>query len=291
MRADSSALEVASILGQTLLMPSSRQYRRKSAAGFSLIELMVALVAGLIVVGAVLAFTLASLRSNTELIQATRLTQELRNSIDYVSRELRRAGYDEDSMRYYSQASVGAALVSPFSALRIENGTATPTTPVNNACLIYSYDRQPGTSGILELANGEIRAIRRVVRSVNDRDVGVVESAESSAAVTPDCNGASPVYTTYPATCNTSSGWCPLSDSRAVDITAFVVTTNRNASLDATPTTSALQLRSLGVTLTGNLIGQPDVVRSVSTRVRVRADCLQTAAICNIGPTPTPTAP
>lgn len=264
----------------------------RRSAGFSLIELMIALVAGLIVVGAVLSFTMSSLQSNTQLVQATRLTQELRNSIDYVSRELRRAGYDENYMGYYSQTTNAAVTPtsSRFALLLVENGTTNPATPINNACVVYAYDRQPGTAGGLpERANGEIRAIRRIVRD----GVGVIEMAESAAGLTPTCAGASPVYTTYPPSCNAASGWCPLSDPRTVNITAFVVTTNRNFDLAATASTMPQSVRSLGVTITGNLIGQPDVVRSVMTRVRVRADCQNPAATpivagtppnCNIAP-------
>ena len=52
-------------------MPPLRAQR-----GFSLIELMVALVVGLIVSGALLAFTISSVRANAEYVSAARLTQE-----------------------------------------------------------------------------------------------------------------------------------------------------------------------------------------------------------------------
>ena len=67
-------------------------YQRQSQ-GFSLVELMISLAIGLIVVSAVLAFTLSSLTANSEYVQSTRLSQELRNTMDFVSRELRRAGF------------------------------------------------------------------------------------------------------------------------------------------------------------------------------------------------------
>jgi len=252
-------------------------HTRQKAGGFSLIELMIALVAGLIVVGAVLAFTLSSLRSNTQMVQAARLSQELRSSMDYVSRELRRAGYDEDALRYYSQTVSGTVVSSPFAALLVSN-----PSPAVDACIIYAYDRQPGTAGAVQLSNGEIRGIRRMVRN----GVGVIEVAESAAGVTPACNGSSPNYGTYPASC-ASSGWCALSDPRTVDITQFIVTTNNSFTIPATGNTTPLTVRSLGVTFRANLIGQLDVVRTVSTRIRVRADCLQSGAACNTAPTGT----
>lgn len=60
-------------------------YQRQSR-GFSLVELMISLAIGLIVVSAVLAFTLSSLTANSEYVQSTRLSQELRNSMDFISR-------------------------------------------------------------------------------------------------------------------------------------------------------------------------------------------------------------
>jgi prepilin-type N-terminal cleavage/methylation domain-containing protein len=76
-------------------MPALRAQR-----GFSLIELMVALVVGLIVSGALLAFTISSVRANAEYVSAARLTQELRSVGQLIDSELRRAGYDEDSLGY-----------------------------------------------------------------------------------------------------------------------------------------------------------------------------------------------
>ena len=59
--------------------------------GVSLIEMMIALVAGLVVSGAALALVLATMKSNSETIKATRLTQELRATADVIARDLRRA--------------------------------------------------------------------------------------------------------------------------------------------------------------------------------------------------------
>ena len=54
----------------------------RKVAGFSLVELMVALVAGMVVAGAMLAFTVSSVRANSDFVAAARLTQELRNTLD-----------------------------------------------------------------------------------------------------------------------------------------------------------------------------------------------------------------
>ena len=62
--------------------------------GIGLVELMLAIVPGLVVSGAAVAFVISSLDSNTRFVRATRLNQDLRSNMEFVTRELRRAGYD-----------------------------------------------------------------------------------------------------------------------------------------------------------------------------------------------------
>lgn len=241
----------------------------KRPSGFSLVELMVALVAGLIVVGAVLTFTMSSLRANSEYIRATRLTQELRTNLNFAADELRRAGYDENAMNYVMRPST-YTLVSPFAAIGVDNVNS------SDSCVVYAYDRLPGTPGTAELDNGEIRALRRVNRTVNGLTVGVLEFAESAGTTSPTCGGGSPDYSTYPATCNATSGWCAVSDPRVVDITAFTLSDAGVVNLPATASAKPLQIRRIGIDMRGRLIRSQDVVRGVHSNVRVRSDCVRT---------------
>jgi prepilin-type N-terminal cleavage/methylation domain-containing protein len=64
---------------------------RKFQRGFTMIELMIALVVGLVVSGAALALVASIVKSNSETIRAARLTQELRTTTEVIARELRRA--------------------------------------------------------------------------------------------------------------------------------------------------------------------------------------------------------
>jgi prepilin-type N-terminal cleavage/methylation domain-containing protein len=101
----------------------------RSAAGFSLIELMVALVVGLIVIGAVLALIVSMIRANNQTIQATRLTQELRATAMVVAADLKRARGVSD----------------PFAAAKVpiaDIDTIDVSTP---GCIIYGY--QGGAGG------------------------------------------------------------------------------------------------------------------------------------------------
>lgn len=246
----------------------------RHSAGFSLIELMIALVAGLIVSIAAVAFMVATLKSNTEYVQATKLEQELRNNLDFVTRELRRAGYDQDALAYVNLPP-SSTDTSPFNQILETH----PSGNTNRSCIIYAYDRLPGQPGEVDLAIGEIRAVRRVpsALTVNGVQVGVLEFAESSAGRTPDCaDGGGADYTVYPPVCTPSpasgvSPWCPLSDPKVLNVTSFFVNTGSSLA------TSTMQIRDLRVDLTGTLIRSSDVSRTLQSSVRVRADCLRTS--------------
>lgn len=230
--------------------------------GFSLVELMVALVAGMIVAGAVIAFTVSTVQSSAEYVTATRLTQDLRSTIDYVGRELRRAGYDQDYMSQLAQV-VGSSEQSEFSPIFLSAG---------GDCIIYAYDRLPGTPGQVDPANGEIRGIRRVVEG----GVGIIEVASTDGVTTElSCDDDEADYSTYPPTCN--GGWCALTDNRILDVTALEISDAGSAVIEAAGGVAALpmRIREMKVEVRGRLVADNDVVRGVESRVRVRADCLR----------------
>lgn len=255
-------------------------------AGFTLIELMVALVAGLIVTGAALAFTMSSLRANSEYISSTRLTQELRSNLNFISDELRRAGYDESAIDYVGRPPAFGQF-TPFSTMLIDadlDGDGNAAGGTLDGCVIFAYDRLPGDQGQVDLENGEIRAFRLASRDVNSRQVGVLEFAESDTGLTPACDGDSPDYTTYPATC-TADGWCAVSDPRVIDLTAFALDTSGITDL----TNPSMQIRRLGVDLRGRLVNSTETDRGVRSNVRIRADCVRAAVNVNCTQAPSGT--
>jgi len=248
----------------------------KRMRGFSLVELMVGLVLGLIVSGAVLAFTMSTFKSNSDYVRSTRLSQDLRNTMDLITRELRRAGYDENALQYLAKGSG-----SPFSHLQLATAGAGANT---YTCVIYAYDRDGGTAGAIDLGNREVRGIRLMTRTVANRSVGVIEYAESAAGVQPACGGASPDYSTYPATCSAASGWCALTDGRTVDITKFEMTDKRSL-VGTAP--AQVQLRDIDISLVGRLAGSTEFTRGMQSSVRVRSECFDTTmSNCSNAPAP-----
>lgn len=113
--------------------------------GVSLIELMIAMVAGLIVTGAAVALIVAMMKSNAETIKATRLTQELRTTAEVIARDMRRARSVSDPI-----ANVDVATKVACNAITL---TTSPT------CVVYGYDCTSSTGSFraVALSNNKIR--------------------------------------------------------------------------------------------------------------------------------------
>ena len=61
--------------------------------GFTLVELLIASVLGMLVVGGIITVFATTVRFNSDNLQMVRLNQELRGVMSLISRDLRRAGY------------------------------------------------------------------------------------------------------------------------------------------------------------------------------------------------------
>lgn len=99
----------------------------QSQRGFSLIELMIALVVGLVVSGAAVALVAAISKSNSDTVRSTRLTQELRATAEVIARDLRRARSVTDPI-----ANVSTDTTFLAACNHIDIGTA--------GCVKYAYD-------------------------------------------------------------------------------------------------------------------------------------------------------
>lgn len=110
--------------------------------GFSLVELMIAMVLGLIVSGAVLALVVAIIHSNRQTLQSTRLNQELRATLAVIANDLRRARAVDDPL---STAVVAGG--NPYRAV----STATA------GCVVYAYDDAiDGPWHVIKLDSGRV---------------------------------------------------------------------------------------------------------------------------------------
>lgn len=126
-------------------MLNRKPIRNAQQAGFSLVELMVAMVLGLIVIGAVIALVLSMMRANNQTIQSTRLTQELRATAALMAADIRRAGGVADPM-----TSATANAGQPDTTMA---AITVPAAPSNN-CIKYAYaDAEGGNFHTISVSN------------------------------------------------------------------------------------------------------------------------------------------
>lgn len=219
---------------------------KSRASGFSLIELMIALTLGLIVLGAVLTFTVTMIRAYSENIQSTRLTQELRTSMNIIAREIRRAGFDSRSVtRVLTDINP-----STFNAMT-----------VTDTCVSYEYDRGVGGPGGVP-GTSEVRGVRL------NAETGTVQMNATTAAID----------------CDADDGWVDVTDPSVVQVTAFAPTlidtpfcsqvgeTTDPVTGDITYHLAQGSVRHLTLCLKGRLVADNTIARQITNTTRVRAE-------------------
>lgn len=96
----------------------------RNQKGYSLIELMIGLLVGLIVLSAVIYSFLLTVRANRDVRFAAMVNQEMTFISDFVSGEMRRIGFNSAS-----------------------TGNISQTFSLESDCLMYVYDKHPETPG------------------------------------------------------------------------------------------------------------------------------------------------
>jgi prepilin-type N-terminal cleavage/methylation domain-containing protein len=219
----------------------------RTQRGFSLIELMVAMIAGLIVIGSTLAFTVATMRTNAENLSSARLSQDLRTALNLVAREIRRSGYDALAADRTSRA-LSAASGAPGSAYPTSRYA---TVTVTGSCVVFEYHRPAG--------GNQFKGFR-LSRAGNLQHV---------------------VAATAPA-CTADAGWVDITDANVVQITGFELTStpmqfseviqSTTVAGVTTATTANVTVRTYTLQITGALRNETSIRRTMSQRVRVRSD-------------------
>lgn len=124
--------------------------------GMTLIELMIAILLAVLVIGATMGFLFSAVKSSTENISMTRMHQEMRIVMSFMLDELRRAGYTSE-----------ATDSGMMDALDWDSG---------DDCLTYAYLSNPSSAS----------AAQNTMSFKQDNDVILYRAAGSASAV---CSG------------------------------------------------------------------------------------------------------
>jgi len=153
--------------------------------GFTLIEIMISLVLGIIVIGGALSIYISTIKSSTDTIKSSRLNYDMDSVLLLMINDIKRAGY-------WGGSVIGSdSRANPFSI-----GVADIQIPVST-CILYTYDsNNDGT-----VNNGEFFGFKLANNEIN-----------ISSADTVDATG----------NCSVTDGrWQTITDSDKVEFTGL----------------------------------------------------------------------
>lgn len=196
---------------------------------------------GLAVLAAIISALSTSNRANLSTLRMIRLNQELRSVMSLMQRDIRRAGFSSNASTF-----VGTGNQPPFLTNASFN---VGTNSVANDCITYGYDTD--LDGVDD-GNSEAYGFARAVVG----GVGVVQSRNTST--------------------NCGANWAgtALTDSATINITALSFTTAYHT--NCINTGAGMQVRYITISLTGRLIADATVSRTIAETVRVGNDLMLT---------------
>jgi len=222
----------------------------KRQAGFTLVEAMIGLALSLVVVTSMVGLMSNSLGSATKIIQMTQLSDELRNTMSMVARDIRRSNYNAASYKCYANSECGVDPTSSQGDIITINGS--------NDCLIFNLDRDQNGDGSDDGSGG--------FRLADDGGVGYIEMWVGDAS--PTCGD------------GLGGDWIPLTDPEFVDITFWVDDDDSitGSVLEEGGSTLNQQTRQINVQIAGSLLLDSNITRSVEDTIKVRNDRIWKAA-------------
>jgi len=216
----------------------------KRQAGLTLIEAMISLALSLIVTSAMVALMANSLGTSTRVIHMSQLTDEMRNAMSMMTRDVRRANYSANSIFCYGYSKCGLNADTTYGALQI--GDIDIASVGGNTCLTFTLDRD--FSGRVIYAEDPAAGFR--LR--NDAGSGVAWIEMYTGNAQPNCSAA-----------DGADGWIELTDPGTVNITEFTVddagSFTKEVPESKTVTFDSRQ-REIKIILEGQLVVEEDMV-------------------------------
>ena len=225
-------------------------------AGVTLMETMIALALSLVVTMAMVILMANSLGTATRVIHMSQLTDELRNAMSMMTRDVRRANYSANSIFCYGNANCGAE-----GAIAQQVGDIQVVRDGEWECFTFALDRNSDGDATNDPRSG--------FRRVPAGEVGVIEMFTGAAGAAPDCTAA-------PG----DDGWIEVTDPAVVNVTALTLNDDESFEREVieSETSSFMnRQRQLQITLEGQLVveearGNVVVQREIGDIIYVRND-------------------
>ncbi len=218
-----------------------------------MIELMIALVISGVLFSGLMAIFIANLDHYRRTIDINRLTEELQAIMSVMTTEIRRAGYSGTA-----NVDIGTHTnTNPFMANGVDiNVDATKD------CILFAYDHNsdgilPSISSSYDDERYGFRLLKNQVMNTGTAAVNVIQTRGYGG--------------TYSCTPSSGDGWQNLSDVHLINITnlQFTLTTD---TMTTGPGSTGIAMRSVDITLTGQLVYDPTVTETLTEHVKVRND-------------------
>ncbi len=219
--------------------------------GMSLMEVMVAMSISLVVTASMIALMANSLGTTARIIKMTKLSDDMRITMQMMSRDVRRSSYNANSMFCYANDDCDGE-VTAAGTITLANDI---TINNSNDCFTFLMDRDHDGDSTENSAGG----FRRVISS----GVGVIEMWNGDQA--PDCAAVGP------------SSWVQITNPDNMDIFAFSVDENLSSTVeifnDGVDTLSQ-KIRKVRMNLGGRLVLDNSIRREIEDVISVRNDLL-----------------
>ena len=220
--------------------------------GMSLMEVMIAMSISLVVTASMIALMANSLGTTARIIKMTKLSDDMRITMQMMSRDVRRSSYNANSMFCYANEDCDgevttAGEITLASDITINN---------SNDCFTFLMDRDHDGDSTENSAGG----FRRVISG----GVGVIEMWNGDEA--PDCTSGAG-----------TSSWVQVTNPETMDIFAFTVDENLSYTVeifnDGVDTLSQ-KVRKVRMNLGGRLVLDNSITRRIEDVIAVRNDLL-----------------
>lgn len=219
----------------------------KRQCGFSLMEALVAMSISLVVTAAMVALMANSLSNTARIVNMTKLSDDLRATMQMLTRDVRRASYNADAMFCYGNDDcfTDGSLILPGDL----------TINGNNDCFTFLLDRDHDGDSTENQAGG--------FRRVTQGSVGALEMW--TGGNDPDCAAGN------------EDAWVRVTNPDSMDITAFNVDTGMSYTQeiynDGTKIISQ-KVRKLRFLIDGRLVTDNTITRRMEDVISVRNDLL-----------------
>jgi len=225
-------------------------------AGFSLMESVVSMSISLVVTAAMVALMANSLGSTSRIVNMTKLSDDLRATMQMLTRDVRRASYNAGAFRCYANEdcfSDGTVIMAGDILINDDQN-----------CFTFQLDRGHDGDSTDDAAGG--------FRLSTDGDVGALEMWTGDEDDVPDCDA------------DTGGDWVRVTNSASMNVTDFNVDDALSYTQvifdDGAGNTISQRVRKVRFRIDAQLVNAEEVSRRMEDVISIRNDFLeQTVAV------------